>query len=172
MAGRKRKTATTAKNVEVKKVEEVKEVAEAVVEAVEEKAEEVQADATEEVTEVEAVSEEVKEEAAPVEEAEEEVTEEEVVSATEEKKRPGRKPGSKNKVVKEAKKEEAATEVYVQFGPGEASLQTVVERIRAEYVQQGHRVSSIKSLKVYLKPEDRAAYYVINDKVAGRVDLF
>ena len=26
--------------------------------------------------------------------------------------------------------------------------------------------------KVYLKPEDRAAYYVINDRFAGKVDLF
>ena len=32
--------------------------------------------------------------------------------------------------------------------------------------------SSIKDLRVYLKPEDGAAYYVINEKVAGRVDLF
>ena len=64
------------------------------------------------------------------------------------------------------------TEVYLQFGPGESSLQTVVDRIRAEYVEQGHRVSSIKSLKVYLKPEERSAYYLINEKVAGRVDLF
>ena len=73
---------------------------------------------------------------------------------------------------KAAKKEEAAVEIYVQYGPGESSVQTVVEKIKAEYVEQGHRASSIKSLKVYLKPEDSAAYYVINDKVAGRVNLF
>ena len=51
-------------------------------------------------------------------------------------------------------------------------MQAAVDRIKAEYVAQGHRASSIKSLKVYLKPEDNAAYYVINDKLAGRVDLF
>ena len=28
------------------------------------------------------------------------------------------------------------------------------------------------SLKLYLKPEDRAAYFVINDRYAGKVDLF
>lgn len=94
-----------------------------------------------------------------------------------EKKRPGRKPGSKNKTTKvkemaTAKKEASAPEIYVQFGANESSVQAAVDRIRAEYVAQGHRVSSIKSLKVYLKPEDNAAYYVINDKVAGRVDLF
>lgn len=164
MARRKaRATAETAKNVVAKKAEEAKEVVETVVEAVEEKVEEVKAEVKEEV---EAPVEEVQEEVA------EEVTEEEAAPVVEEKKRPGRKLGSKNKVVKEVKKEEPATEVYLQFGAGESSLQTVVDRIKAEYVGQGHRVSSIKSLKVYLKPEDRSAYYVINDKVAGRVDLF
>ena len=39
-------------------------------------------------------------------------------------------------------------------------------------VADGHRASSIKSLQVYLKPEEFAAYYVINQKFAGRVDLF
>lgn len=96
-----------------------------------------------------------------------------------EKKKPGRKPGSKNKTkttktttTKAAKKDGTIPEIYVQYGPDESSVQTVVEKIKAEYVEQGHRASSIKSLKVYLKPEDTAAYYVINDKVAGRVDLF
>ena len=168
MARRKARAAVeTAKNVAVKKAEEVKERVETVAEAVEEKAEEVKAEVKEEV---ETVVEEVKEEAAPVVE---EVKEEEAAPVAEEKKKPGRKPGSKNKTtVKEEKKEESVTEVYLQFGPGESSLQTVVDRIRAEYVEQGHRVSSIKSLKVYLKPEERSAYYVINEKVAGRVDLF
>lgn len=164
MARRKARAAVeAAKNVAAKKAEEVKEVVETVAEAVEEKVEEVK-------EEVAPAVEEVKEEAAAVVE---EVEEEAADSVAEEKKRPGRKPGSKNKTtVKEVKKEEPVTEVYLQFGPGESSLQTVVDRIKAEYVEQNHRVSSIKSLKVYLKPEDRSAYYVINDKVAGRVDLF
>lgn len=94
-----------------------------------------------------------------------------------ERKRPGRKPGSKNKTTKAKekaieKKEAGTPEIYVQFGASESSVQAAVERIRAEYIAQGHRASSIKTLKIYLKPEDNAAYYVINEKVAGRVDLF
>ena len=168
MARRKARAAVeTAKNVAVKKAEEVKEIVETVAEAVEEKAEEVKAEVKEEV---ETVVEEVKEEAAPVVE---EVKEEEAAPVAEEKKKPGRKPGSKNKVVNPEKKEPAQAEVYVQYGPnGEASVADVVERIKNEYVAQGHRVSSIKSLKVYVKPEERSAYYVINEKTQGRVDLF
>ncbi len=76
------------------------------------------------------------------------------------------------KAVQKAEKKSAETKVYVQFGAGESDVDTIVERIKAEYVEQGHRASAIKDLRVYLKPEDGAAYYVINEKVAGRVDLF
>ena len=51
-------------------------------------------------------------------------------------------------------------------------MEEAVEKAKAQFVAEGHRESSIKSLRVYLKPEDGAAYYVINDKIAGRVDLF
>ena len=142
MANGKATSVEAAKIIAAKKVEETKTAVKTAAKAVEAKAEEVKT--------------EVKAEAAKVE-----------------KKKPGRKPGTtKSKPAKAAKKEEAAVEIYVQYGPGESSVQTVVEKIKAEYVEQGHRASSIKSLKVYLKPEDSAAYYVINDKVAGRVNLF
>lgn len=142
MANGKATSVEAAKTIAAKKVEETKTAVKTAAKAVEAKAEEVKT--------------EVKAEAAKVE-----------------KKKPGRKPGTtKSKPAKAAKKEEAAVEIYVQYGPGESSVQAVVEKIKAEYVEQGHRASSIKSLKVYLKPEDSAAYYVINDKVAGRVNLF
>ena len=142
MANGKATSVEAAKTIAAKKVEETKTAVKTAAKAVEAKAEEVKT--------------EVKAEAAKVE-----------------KKKPGRKPGTtKSKPAKAAKKEEAAVEIYVQYGPGESSVQAIVEKIKAEYVEQGHRASSIKSLKVYLKPEDSAAYYVINDKVAGRVNLF
>jgi len=152
----------TAKDVvakAAKAVEDTKEVAMNFAKAVEAK--------------TEAIVEEAKAEAVKTEEA----TEEAAKTAADEgvktgKKRPGRKPGSKNKVSKAGKKEELVPEIVVQFGAGEASVQAVVDKIKAEYVAQGHRVSSIKSLKVYLKPEEGAAYYVINDKIADKVDLF
>lgn len=154
-----KETAEAVKTAAAKKVEETKAAVKTAAKAVEAKAEEV----VEEVAKVETEKvEAAKAETAPVEEPKPE------------RKRPGRKPGSKNKTTKakEAKKEAGEPEIYVQFGASESSVQAAVDKIKAEYVQQGHRASSIKSLKVYLKPEDNAAYYVINEKLAGRVDLF
>jgi len=35
----------------------------------------------------------------------------------------------------------------------------------------GGNVDEIKKLSVYVKPEENAAYYVVNDKVQGRIGL-
>ncbi len=77
-----------------------------------------------------------------------------------------------SRAAKKAAKEEAKPEIYVQYQGQEAVLAEVVEKAKNEFVAAGHRVSTIKSLRVYLKPEEFAAYYVINQKFAGRVDLF
>lgn len=118
---------------------------------------------TAEVTEVKVpvVDETVATEAAPV--AEEVVTE---------KKRPGRKPGSKNTAAKtETKKVLKKDEVFVQFAGEEYAVEEVMEKAKAAYIAEGHRASAIKSVRLYIKPEERKAYYVINDKAAGCIDL-
>ena len=40
------------------------------------------------------------------------------------------------------------------------------------FVAEGHRAGCIKTLNIYVKPEEYKAYYVINDKFFGSVDLF
>lgn len=150
-----------------KKVDEAKDAVKAVAKAVETKAEQVKTEAVKAEAKVAAA---VKAETDKLVAADKADAPEKEVKV--ERKKPGRKPGSKSKTTKPEKKALTQPEIFIQFGPGESSVDNVVERIRKEYVEQGHRVSSIKSLKVYLKPEDRSAYYVINDKVAGRVDLF
>ena len=67
---------------------------------------------------------------------------------------------------------ELVPEVFVQFDGNEDVVANVIERAKEAFTADGHRASSIKSLKVYLKPEEYAAYYVINDTYAGKVNLF
>ena len=73
---------------------------------------------------------------------------------------------------KTVEKKEVVPEIFIQYGSYEAELEHVVDSAKQAYADLGHRVSSIKDLKIYLKPEDSAAYYVVNGKVAGKVDLF
>ena len=152
-------TTEVVKTVAAKKVEEAKEAVKTVAKVVEAKAEEVKA----EVKAAEKAEEKVEKPAAEKEAQKAVPTKEEEKTTV----KRGRKAAKTA-----AKKVAADPKVYIQFGAGETSVDTLVEQIKAEYVNQGHRVSSIKDLRVYLKPEDGAAYYVINEKVAGRVDLF
>lgn len=76
------------------------------------------------------------------------------------------------KTTKTEAKKELTPAIYVQYAGNEASIEDITEAAKKAYVEDGHRVSSIKSLNIYIKPEENAAYYVINEKFAGRTDLF
>lgn len=119
-------------------------------------------------------AEEVKEVKAPV--VEEKVVAE--VAPVAEKvvaeKKPAKKAVAKKKTTAakaEAKKVEKKDEVFVQFAGEEFVVEEVMEKAKAAYVAEGHRISAIKSVRLYIKPEERKAYYVINDKAAGSIDL-
>jgi len=68
-----------------------------------------------------------------------------------------------------AKAEAAGVNVVVEFNGTQRKVDEIVDKIKNEWVAAGHRLSSIKSLDVYIKPEDYTAYYVINGKVTGKV---
>ena len=59
-------------------------------------------------------------------------------------------------------------EVYVELGDKQFNITDVVERAKADY-RTTHKVG-VQSCKVYVKPEEGVAYYVIN-KVSGKLEL-
>lgn len=130
--------------------------------AVKESASEVKAAVTEKTA---AVKEAVEEKAAAKTE-----TVKDTAAETKETAKPARE--KKPSRAAKAAKEELKPEVFIQYQGNEAIVADVIEKAKNEFVADGHRASSIKSLQVYLKPEEFAAYYVINQKFAGRVDLF
>ena len=70
-----------------------------------------------------------------------------------------------------AEKPAVTQNVYVQFAGLEISTAELTAKVTEEWVALGHRASSIKSLDLYVKPEDMAAYYVINGKESGKIAL-
>ena len=81
-----------------------------------------------------------------------------------------KKRGPKPKTEKTEKKE-AVQNVYVQFAGKEILTADLVAQVTEKWVALGHRASSIKELNLYVKPEDSAAYYVINGKESGKFEL-
>ena len=93
-----------------------------------------------------------------------------------EEKAPAKKAEAPKKAAKTTKtvktaKETVSQNVYVQFDGKEVKTEELVEQVKAIWTGEGHRASSIKSLEVYVKPGDAAAYYVINGKDTGKIEL-
>ena len=99
---------------------------------------------------------------APVVEEKVEVKEEVKVEA---KKAPAKKAPAKKAPAK------AETVITVQFAGNEVAIATVEEKVKAQFVAEGNKASAIKSLNIYVKPEEASAYYVINGDVTGAIEL-
>lgn len=73
-----------------------------------------------------------------------------------------------------APKKEAAevkTNIVLQYGDKSVTYDTIVQNAKGNYQYDMGGIEEIKKLSVYVKPEEDAAYYVVNDKVQGRIGL-
>lgn len=75
-----------------------------------------------------------------------------------------------------AKKTAAKTamkqETYFQFGGLEITQSEIVEKAKEAFTADtGKALKDIKTLNVYVKPEDLAVYYVVNDEFTGKISL-
>ena len=84
-----------------------------------------------------------------------------------------KKAATKAKAATKVKKEKqpAKTEIIVQYQQNAANLGELEDKVKKQFVAEGHRAGCIKTLNIYVKPEEYKAYYVINDKFFGSVDL-
>ena len=107
--------------------------------------------------------------------------EEKKVSETTEqapKKRGGRKPmtaeekaaAAKARAESKAKADSLKPTVIVQFQGAEVDMDTLVEAAKADF-RQAKKRTPITDLKLYVKPEERTAYYVVNDKFNGSISF-
>lgn len=100
---------------------------------------------------------------AVVETVVEEAVVEEAVKAEPAKKAPAKKTAAKKAV---------NANVMLEFNGQSVSTDLIVENIKKAFEAEGNKLSAIKDFQVYVKPEDNAAYYVINQDITGKVNLF
>ncbi len=67
---------------------------------------------------------------------------------------------------------DVSSEVILQYRGYEVDMETMTERVKAHYYSKGFKPGTIRDMQIYVKPEDFTAYYVINDGVVGKVNLF
>ena len=94
------------------------------------------------------------------------------------KKKGGRKPMTPEekaaavdaRAKSKAKADSLKPTVIVQFQGSEVDLDTLVEAVKADF-RQAKKRTPITDLKLYVKPEERMAYYVVNEKFNGSVSF-
>ena len=84
-----------------------------------------------------------------------------------------KKPATEKKpAARRTVKKEVNAEVYVQFLGKEVYAKDVLENVKKIWTEEmGKKEKDLKDVKIYIKPEENAAYYVINGDVTGAVGL-
>ncbi|MGI6106439.1 MAG: DUF6465 family protein [Lachnospiraceae bacterium] len=62
--------------------------------------------------------------------------------------------------------------VILQFAGKEAVLNNLTAQAKDAFVAAGHKAAEAKDIKVYVKPEEGKAYYVVNGDFGGELNLF
>lgn len=95
-----------------------------------------------------------------------------------EKKKPGRKAmtpkekeaAAKARAAEKAKADQVKPELILQYQGADMDLGALTEAAKADFRAQKKR-TLITSLKLYIKPEEQTAYYVVNEEYTGSVTL-
>ena len=81
----------------------------------------------------------------------------EAPKAEEPKKETAKKAPAKRTTAKDIK-----TSVVVQFAGKEVAEKDLIAAVKKAYTKKGNKVGDIKTIEIYVKPEESAAYYVVN----------
>lgn len=74
--------------------------------------------------------------------------------------------------VKKVTAKKADEKIYIQFANHEVEYNSIREKVIEAFKSTGNTESEITSFKAYIKPEENAVYYVINEEITGKVELF
>lgn len=71
-----------------------------------------------------------------------------------------------------AKKAEIKTEIFLQFAGKEYTQDEILQKVKDIWTYDlNNNADDIKDVQIYLKPEESAAYYVVNGNTTGKVVL-
>ena len=72
------------------------------------------------------------------------------------------KKETKKAPAKRAAAKDIKTSVVVQFAGKEVIEKELIAAVKKAYTKKGNKVGDIKTIEIYVKPEENAAYYVVN----------
>lgn len=93
--------------------------------------------------------------------------------------KPEEKPAEKKTAIKKpvlkktaAKKTAVKETIYLQYLGKEINKDDIIKQVKEVWTKQlKNKVGDLKSVDLYLKPEENAVYYVINGDVTGSLNI-
>ena len=58
--------------------------------------------------------------------------------------------------------------LYIQFSGKEIKEEDIVAAAKEAWKEAGNKAKDLKTFDIYVKPEESAAYYVINEDFSGK----
>jgi hypothetical protein len=63
------------------------------------------------------------------------------------------------------------TSCFVEYSGKQLDQNELIVRIKDLWTNDGNKIKDIKSLNLYIKPEESTAYYVINNSYTGSFQM-
>ena len=60
---------------------------------------------------------------------------------------------------------------FVEYNGKQVEEKELIASVKKVWVEAGNKVGDIKTLDLYIKPEEAAVYYVINEKESGSIEF-
>ena len=94
----------------------------------------------------------------------------ETVKKTAAKEVKGAKEAVKKTAAKRPSKKDRKVRTFVEYYGKQVEEKEMIARVKKAWTKKGKRVGEIKTLELYVKPEEGAVYYVINSEETGAVE--
>lgn len=80
------------------------------------------------------------------------------------------KEAVKKTAAKRPSKKDMKVRTFVEYYGKQVEEKEMIARVKKAWTKKGKRVGEIKTLELYVKPEEGAVYYVINSEETGAVE--
>ena len=64
----------------------------------------------------------------------------------------------------------AKTSLFVEYNGNQVEDKAIVAAVKKAWTEAGNKVGDIKTMELYVKPEEAAVYYVINETESGKIN--
>ena len=65
----------------------------------------------------------------------------------------------------------AKTSMFVEYQGKQVEDKAMVAAVKKAWTEAGNKVGDIKTMELYIKPEEASVYYVINETETGKVEF-